>query len=95
MIYKNNNIQMNFTDTPKNGFTGTTLFDLILGVIQWGFSNNIYTGYHYIKESKSDSALKIYNYYRPLNVQTCLEAGYEIPSFRVKDFILRSILTIT
>ena len=63
---------------------------LILGVIQWGFSNNIYTGYHYIKESKSDSALKIYNYYRPLNVQTCLEAGYEIPSFRVKDFILKS-----
>lgn len=63
---------------------------LILGVIQWGFSNNIYTGYHYIKESKSDSALKIYNYYRPLNVQACLEAGYEIPSFRIKDFILKS-----
>ena len=63
---------------------------LILGVIQWGFYNNIYTGYHYIKESKSASALKIYNYYRPLNIQVCLESGYEIPSFRVKDFILRS-----
>jgi hypothetical protein len=63
---------------------------LILGVIQWGFSNNIYTGYHYIKDSKSASALKIYNYYRPLNIQVCLESGYEIPSFRVKDFILRS-----
>jgi hypothetical protein len=63
---------------------------LILNIIQWGFSNNIYTGYHYINESKSTSALKIYNYYRPLNVVACLEAGYEIPSFRVKDFILRS-----
>ena len=63
---------------------------LILGVIHCGFSNNIYTGYHYIKESKSSSALKIYNYYRPLNIQACLDVGYEIPSFRIKDFILRS-----
>jgi hypothetical protein len=62
---------------------------LILGVIQCGFSNNIYTGYHYIKESKSASALKIYNYYRPLNVVACLESGYEIPSFRIKDFTLK------
>jgi hypothetical protein len=62
---------------------------LILGVIQCGFSNNIYTGYHYIKESKSASALKIYNYYRPLNIVACLEAGYEIPSFRIKDYIIK------
>jgi hypothetical protein len=33
MIYKNNNIQINFTDTTKKGFTGTTIFDIILGVI--------------------------------------------------------------
>lgn len=63
---------------------------LILGVIQYGFANNIYTGYHYIKECKSESALKISNYYRPLNLQASLEAGFEIPSFRIKDYILRN-----
>jgi hypothetical protein len=63
---------------------------LILGVIHYGFCNNIYTGYHYIKECKSDSALKISNYYRPLNVKVCLEHGFEIPSFRIKDYKLRS-----
>lgn len=62
---------------------------LILGVIHYGFANNIYTGYHYIKECKSESALKISNYYRPLNLQASLEAGFDIPSFRIKDYILR------
>jgi hypothetical protein len=32
MIYKNNNIQINFTDTTKKGVTGST-FETILGVI--------------------------------------------------------------
>lgn len=63
---------------------------LILGVIQKGFLNSIYTGYHYIKEAKSESALKISNYYRPLNVQTCLDCGYDIPSFRIKNFLLKT-----
>jgi hypothetical protein len=64
---------------------------LILGVIHYGFTNNIYTGYHYIKECKSESSLKISNYYRPLNLKASLAAGFEIPSFRIKDYILRSL----
>lgn len=62
---------------------------LILGVIQYGFTKSIFTGYHYIKEPKSESSLKIFNYYRPLNATACLDVGYEIPSFRIKDYILR------
>lgn len=53
---------------------------LIAGVIDTGFSQNILTGYHYILNPKSESNIPIFNYYRPLNVETAIEYGYEIPS---------------
>jgi len=53
---------------------------LIAGMIDTGYSQNILTGYHYILNPKSESNIVVFNYYRPLNVETAIEYGYEIPS---------------
>jgi hypothetical protein len=53
---------------------------VIYGVIDEGFKNKIYTGYHYIDTPKSASNLKVFNYYRPLNIKKSLENGYQINS---------------
>lgn len=53
---------------------------VIYGVIDEGFKNKIYTGYHYIDNPKSASNLKVYNYYRPLNIKKTLENGYQVTS---------------
>ena len=53
---------------------------VIYGVIDEGFKNKIYTGYHYIDSPKSTSNLKVFNYYRPLNIKKSLENGYQIVS---------------
>jgi hypothetical protein len=66
---------------------------VISGVIDEGFKNDILTGYHYIDEPKTSSNLKIYNYYRPLNVTTSLDFGYQINSIKKpsKSFYLDSL----
>jgi hypothetical protein len=53
---------------------------VIYGIIDEGFKNKIYTGYHYIDNPKSASNLKVFNYYRPLNIKKSLENGYQINS---------------
>lgn len=53
---------------------------VIYGAIDEGFKNKIYTGYHYIDNPKSASNLKVYNYYRPLNISKSLENGYQVTS---------------
>ena len=55
---------------------------VISGVIDEGFKNNILTGYHFINEPKTESNIKIYNYYRVLNVKSALESGYQVQSIR-------------
>ena len=55
---------------------------VISGVIDEGFKNDILTGYHFIDEPKTESNVKIYNYYRPLNVMTSLEYGYQVSSIK-------------
>ncbi len=62
---------------------------LISGVINKGFEEGMYVGYHYIKEPKSLSSVRVYNYYRPLNIQEALDSGFEIPSFRLAMFKLK------
>jgi hypothetical protein len=62
---------------------------LIEGVIHEGYKNEIFTGYHYIKEPKSEANVQIFNYYRPLDTELALEHGFEIPSFRIKDYKLK------
>jgi hypothetical protein len=55
---------------------------VIAGVIDEGFKNDILTGYHFIDEPKTESNIKIYNYYRPLNIMTSLESGYQVNSIK-------------
>lgn len=53
---------------------------LITGAIDTSYSQNILTGYHYIMNPKSESNITVFNYYRPLNIETAIEYGYIIPS---------------
>ncbi len=62
---------------------------LISGVINKGFEEGMYVGYHFIKEPKSLSSVRIFNYYRPLDIQEALDSGFEIPSFRNSSFKLK------
>lgn len=50
---------------------------LISDIINYGWSNNIYTGYHYVSEAKSSSNILVYSYFRPLDIKKSLEAGYQ------------------
>jgi hypothetical protein len=50
---------------------------LISDIINYGWGNNIYTGYHYIGEAKTSSNILVYSYFRPLNISKALEAGYQ------------------
>jgi hypothetical protein len=52
---------------------------VISGVIDHGFKINVFTGYHYISIPKSSSNIKIFNYYRPLNIESAIQFGYEVP----------------
>ncbi len=61
---------------------------LISGVIEYGFENEIYTGYHFISEPKTDSTIEVYNFFRPLNVKLARECGYMFPE---KDYGLSSL----
>lgn len=58
---------------------------LIAGVIDYGFHHSIYTGYHFIENPKSASNILVMNYYRPLNIESAIEYGYQIPSMKDKD----------
>jgi hypothetical protein len=53
---------------------------VIYGAIDEAFRKKIYTGYHYIDSPKSASNLKVFNYYRPLNIKKSLENGYQVNS---------------
>lgn len=55
---------------------------IISGIIDEGFKHNILTGYHFINEPKTASNIKVYNYYRPLNIGTALESGYQVQSIK-------------
>jgi len=50
---------------------------LISDIINYGWDNNIYTGYHYVSEAKTSSNILVYSYFRPLNINKALEAGYQ------------------
>ena len=50
---------------------------LISNIISYGWSNKIYTGYHYIAEPRTESNVLVYTYFRPLNIQRALECGYQ------------------
>jgi hypothetical protein len=55
---------------------------VISGAIDEAFKTDILTGYHFIDEPKTESNVKIYNYYRPLNIMTSLESGYQVSSIK-------------
>lgn len=65
---------------------------LILGVINYGKINKIFTGYHYISEPKTPSAIEVLNFFRPLNVDLCKQCGYIFPE---KDYILNDFSDYT
>jgi hypothetical protein len=60
---------------------------LISAVIDFGYKNKIYTGYHFIPKAKTESNIEVSNFYRPLNLKLAKECGYQIPD---RDFILNS-----
>jgi hypothetical protein len=60
---------------------------LISSIIDYGYNNQIYTGYHYISEPKNSSNIQVKNFFRPLNVDLAKECGYQIPQ---KDYILNN-----
>ena len=60
---------------------------LISSIINWGYENKIYTGYHYISEPRTETNIHTYTYFRPLNIKMALDYGYEVPQ---KDYTTKS-----
>ena len=58
---------------------------LISSIIDYGYTNQIYTGYHYISEAKNATNIPVKNFYRPINVELARECGYQLPDV---DYIL-------
>lgn len=52
---------------------------VISGIIDYGYTLNIHTGYHYIKNPKTAVNTLVFNYYRPLNLENAIQFGYEVP----------------
>ena len=50
---------------------------LISDIIDYGWNNKIYTGYHYIGEARTPSNILVYSYFRPLNIEKAFNAGYQ------------------
>lgn len=50
---------------------------LISDIISYGWDNSIYTGYHYISEARTSSNILVYSYFRPLNIEKAISAGYQ------------------
>jgi len=55
---------------------------VISGIIDYGYKNSIYTGYHYILSPKTAANLMVFNYYRPLNLELAIQFGYEVPMLK-------------
>jgi len=51
---------------------------LILTTVKESFDRKILIGYHWIKQSKTKSAIKSYCWFRPLDLGKCLKADYEL-----------------
>jgi GNAT superfamily N-acetyltransferase len=51
---------------------------LILGAIREGYDRNIKMGYHWVKDSKTDSGIKTLAWFRPLNLGLAKKCDYEI-----------------
>jgi len=60
---------------------------IISSIIDYGYKNSIYTGYHFIGEPRTESNIMVYNYFRPLNIQYAVECGYQIPE---RDYTLKN-----
>lgn len=61
---------------------------LIRGLVCQGFTNKVYTGYHYIGTGRTLSQVPVKSWYRPLNVKEAAKAGYTlvVPSIKgIKD----------
>lgn len=58
---------------------------IISGVIDYGYKNKIYTGYHYILNPKTAANILVFNYYRPLNLEVAIQFGYEVPMFSSEE----------
>lgn len=67
---------------------------IISGIIDYGYQNSIFTGYHYINSPKSSSTILVFNYFRPLNLESAIEFGYEIPSHTKQVFNLEQRPTL-
>jgi hypothetical protein len=52
---------------------------LISTVIDYGFKNEIYTGYHFISQPRTESSIEVLNFFRPLNIKLARECGYMFP----------------
>lgn len=71
---------------------------LIKSVIMRGYENKIYTAYHYIKENKTGSAVKLNTWYRILNPVKAHELGYTVTvpkQNKVKNPMKQAILRYT
>jgi len=51
---------------------------LISSVIQYGYENKIFTGYHFIPKPKTDCSIEVLNFFRPLNEKLSIECGYQL-----------------
>jgi hypothetical protein len=61
---------------------------LISSVIEYGFDNEIYTGYHFVSKPRTESAIEVDCFFRPLNVKLARECGYFFPE---KDYGLSKL----
>lgn len=57
----------------KEGIAGY----LIKSIIYHGWENNIYSGYHFINEPRTPANVLVYSFFRPLNVNTAKDSGYQ------------------
>lgn len=60
---------------------------LITSIIDYGYGEEILTGYHFISEAKNATNIKVSNFFRPLNIELARECGYQIPQ---GDYILNN-----
>jgi hypothetical protein len=60
---------------------------LITSIIDYGYGEEILTGYHFISEAKNATNIKVTNFFRPLNIELARECGYQIPQ---GDYILNN-----
>jgi len=54
---------------------------LIRELIQYGFDKKIYCGYHTVPMKIGDNSIELYSWYRPIDLEKCVESGFLYPGY--------------